>query len=89
MCAAGASGMKARKMGYASGDIKMCIRDRLKEGDVSGDMTELLTGKVPGREREDEIIVSTHMGMGAHDVNCAMTVYERALETGIGQKMVF
>ena len=61
----------------------------LKEGDVSGDMTELLTGKVPGREREDEIIVSTHMGMGAHDVNCALTVYERALEKGIGQKMVF
>lgn len=59
----------------------------LKEEDVYGDMTELLTGKVCGREREDEIIVSTHMGMGAHDVNCALTVYERALEQGIGQKM--
>lgn len=61
----------------------------LKEEDVFGDMTELLTGKVPGREREDEIIVSTHMGMGAHDVNCALTVYERACEKGVGQKLLF
>lgn len=52
---------------------------------VFGDMTELLTGKIPGREREDEIIVSTHMGMGAHDVNCAATVYQRAKEQHLGQ----
>ena len=57
----------------------------LTEADVFGDMTELLTGKIPGREREDEIIVSTHMGMGAHDVNCAATVFERAKARGMGQ----
>ena len=90
-------GKKADKwyLGYCRPDAYILQSPRLnpggllKEGDVYGDMTELLTGKVHGREREDEIIVSTHMGMGAHDVNCAMTVYERALETGIGQKMVF
>lgn len=58
----------------------------LTEADVFGDMTELLTGRIPGREREDEIIVSTHMGMGAHDVNCAATVYERACAQHLGQK---
>lgn len=52
---------------------------------VFGDMTELLNGKVPGREREDEIIVSTHMGMGAHDVACAYVVYQRAKEKGLGR----
>ena len=57
----------------------------LTEADVFGDMTQLLTGAIPGREREDEIIVSTHMGMGAHDVNCAATVYERAQNQNIGQ----
>lgn len=60
----------------------------VKNDYVFGDMTELLTGKVPGRESEDEIIVSTHMGMGAHDVNCAEIVYRRALEKGIGQRFV-
>ena len=48
-------------------------------------MTELLTGRIPGREREEEIIVSTHMGMGAHDVSCAATVYQRAQEQHMGQ----
>lgn len=60
----------------------------LTEQDVFGDMTELLAGKVPGREREDEIIVSTHMGMGAHDVVCADIVYQRARQKGIGQSLV-
>ena len=60
----------------------------LRREDVFGDMTQLLTGQIPGREREDEIIVSTHMGMGAHDVNCACTVYRRALERGMGQRFV-
>lgn len=57
----------------------------LTNQDVFGDMTELLTGRIPGREREDEIIVSTHMGMGAHDTACAFTVWQRAKELGMGQ----
>lgn len=60
----------------------------LTDQDVFGDMTELITGKVPGREREDEIIVSTHMGMGAHDVVCADIVYQRARLKGIGQTLI-
>lgn len=60
----------------------------LREEDVFGDMTELLTGKIPGREREDEIIVSTHMGMGAHDVNCAIAVYQRAQRRGMGRTLL-
>ena len=60
----------------------------MTDADVYGDMTELLTGRVAGREREDEIIVSTHMGMGAHDVNYAAVVYERACRKGVGQKLI-
>lgn len=56
--------------------------------DIFGDMTELLTKQIPGREREDELIVSTHMGMGAHDVACALLVYDRAIQQGIGKKWV-
>ncbi len=60
----------------------------LSQEDVFGDMTQLLTGKIPGRERPEEIIVSTHMGMGAHDVNCAYTIYLRAKEQGLGQTLI-
>lgn len=80
-------------LGYRRPDVDILELDELNPGktlsmdDVFGDITELLTRKIPGREREEEIIVSTHMGMGAHDVSCAMTVYQRALEKGIGQEL--
>lgn len=80
-------------LGYKAADDDILQSPKLNPGgtltmdDVFGDMTELLVGKIPGREREDEIIVSTHMGMGAHDVNCAMTVYQRALKRGMGQEL--
>lgn len=78
-------------LGYRKPDAYIIHSPKLNPGnylsieDVFGDMTEVLTGNIPGREREDEIIVSTHMGMGAHDVNCAATIYERAREKNIGQ----
>lgn len=78
-------------LGYKQPDTHILNSPTLNPGhtltmdDVLGDMTELLTGKIPGREREDEIIVSTHMGMGAHDVSCAATVYQRAREQQAGQ----
>lgn len=53
--------------------------------DVTGDMGELTAGRCPGRERDDEIIVYTHMGMGALDVAVGDLVYRRAEEQGIGQ----
>lgn len=80
-------------LGYREPDTDILKSPGLNPGgtlsmdDVFGDMTELLTGRIPGREREDEVIVSTHMGMGAHDINCAMTVYQRALEQGMGLEL--
>ncbi len=91
-----AIGKKADKwyLGYMPPDQVILESPALNPGhtlcreDVFGDMTQLLTGKIPGRERADEIIVSTHMGMGAHDVNSAYTIYLRAKEQGIGTKLV-
>lgn len=56
----------------------------LSMDNVFGDITQVLTGKCPGRESADELIVSTHMGMGAHDLCCAYLAYQRAKERGIG-----
>ena len=89
-----ALGRKADKwyLGYRKPDAYIQKSPRLNPGgllgeaDVFSDMTGLLPGRVPDRERENEIIISTHMGMGAHDVSCAATVYERALKQGKGQK---
>lgn len=56
----------------------------LSAEDVFGDLTEVMTGRIPGRESEEEVIISTHMGMGAHDMNCAYSVYLRARERRMG-----
>lgn len=51
---------------------------------VYADMGEIVTGKLPARENDDEIIVYTHMGMGALDVAVGDLIYRRAVEQGIG-----
>ena len=61
----------------------------LSMDNVSGDLGEILTGKIPGRTSEDEVIVFTHMGMGSLDLACALVAYERAMEKGIGQTLIF
>lgn len=65
------------------------LKYHLSEDDVFGDLGEVLTGKCPGRESDDEIIVFTHMGMGALDVAVGNIVYQRAVEQGIGTVIDF
>jgi ornithine cyclodeaminase/alanine dehydrogenase-like protein (mu-crystallin family) len=60
---------------------------KLSIDDVYADMGEIVTGKKPGRENDNERIVYTHMGMGAHDVAVAQKVYEKAVAKGIGLKV--
>ena len=53
---------------------------------VHGDLSQVITGQRPGRERADEIIVYSHMGMGFFDIACGKAAYDRALEQGRGQR---
>lgn len=57
----------------------------LSMDNVFGDMGEVATGKCAARENDDEIIVYTHMGMGALDIAVGDIVYQRAVEQNIGQ----
>lgn len=57
----------------------------LREEDVAGDLGEVAAGLCPGRESDDEIIVYTHMGMGALDVAVGDVIFRRAEEAGLGQ----
>lgn len=51
---------------------------------VYTDMTKIVNYEMPARENDKEIIVYTHMGMGAFDVACANIAYRRSMEQGIG-----
>ncbi len=73
--------------GFLIVDGKVGHGPKLSHEDVYADMGEIVTGKKPGRENDNERIVYTHMGMGAHDVAVAQKVYEKAVAKGVGLKV--
>jgi ornithine cyclodeaminase/alanine dehydrogenase-like protein (mu-crystallin family) len=62
--------------------------DGLSKDNVYADMGEIVKGAKAGRENDRERIVYTHMGMAGHDVLLAQKAYERAIEKGVGQRIV-
>lgn len=59
----------------------------LQDGDIYCSLGDLLLGRKPGRESEDERIHFTPDGMGSTDVALAFDVYQRARNLGIGQRL--
>ena len=65
--------------------------DLKHEGKISAedmiDIADIITGKHPGRENEDEIIVYSIGGMPVEDIAWGGTVYNNAVRQGIGIKL--
>jgi len=57
--------------------------------DVHGELGEIVAGKKPGRESNDEIIVFDSTGMALQDVAAAAAVFERARRQGAGVRFDF
>jgi ornithine cyclodeaminase len=76
-------------------DWDQCNRERkllnelVLEGSFSreqlhAELGEVLSGRRPGREHDDEIILLHPMGIAVEDVACAAEVYVRAKRQGVG-----
>ena len=48
---------------------------------------EILAGLKPGRERDDEIIVCSNIGMGLNDIAVAQYILDKALQEGYGLRI--
>lgn len=59
---------------------------KIKKEDMI-DITDIITGKHPGRESDEDIIVYSVGGMPVEDIAWGDTVYKNALEKGIGIKL--
>jgi alanine dehydrogenase len=57
--------------------------------DVHGELGEVVAGKKPGRESDEEIIVFDSTGMALQDVAAAAILYEKAERQGIGIRVSF
>lgn len=68
-----------------SGDILIPLADgTIKEEDITGEIGDVIAGRIKGRERDDEIIVFETVGIGMQDLITAKAIYEKALAQGIG-----
>ncbi len=56
----------------------------LDETLIFGELPDVVSGRLPGRERREEVILYTHMGAGAYDVACAFAAYQKALNKNRG-----
>jgi len=52
--------------------------------EIYADLSEIIGGKKPGRERETERIMSMNLGLAINDMAVAIKIYEAAKEKGIG-----
>lgn len=70
-----------------SGDILIPLAEGIiTEDDFTGELGQVLTGEIVGRENDDEIIVFETVGIGTQDLTAARTAYKKAKAAGIGME---
>ena len=57
--------------------------------DVHAELGDVVAGKKPGRESDEEIIIFDSTGMALQDVAAAAFVYEKPSEDGSGVRLNF
>jgi ornithine cyclodeaminase/alanine dehydrogenase-like protein (mu-crystallin family) len=74
----------------AMGDLRLAMASSaLSSSDVYADLGDIVSGAVPGRTNDDEIIVFDSTGAAIEDVASVAIVYQRAIQSGRGASFVF
>lgn len=50
----------------------------------TGELADVVAGKIPGRENDKERIITMNMGIALADMATASKVYQKAIEKGVG-----
>ncbi len=61
----------------------------ISEATVHGELAEIVAGKKPGRENDDETILFWHRGLSLSDIALGAAMLEKAKKLGIGQTLVY
>ncbi len=70
-----------------AGDILIPLEEgRITKEDFTGDLGDVLLGKITGRENDEEIIVFKTVGIATQDLITAKCIYEKAVSQGIGTR---
>lgn len=68
---------------------KLIAAGKITKKNLHAELPAIVAGKAPGRERPDETIVASLIGLGAIDIAIAWKIYPKAKERGIGQVVRF
>ena len=63
--------------------------DRLTEQNLHAELGQIVAGKKPGRQRDDETILFWHRGLSLSDIALGAALLEKAATRGIGQSLRF
>jgi alanine dehydrogenase len=63
--------------------------DRLTEANLHAELGQIVAGKKPGRERDDETILFWHRGLSLSDIALGAALLEKAARQGRGQRLRF
>ena len=63
--------------------------EKLTEATLHAQLGEIVAGRKPGREREDETILFWHRGLSISDIALGHAMLEKATRLGIGQQLRF
>ena len=67
------------------GDLHHAIAcGALTPGDVRAELGQVIAGRRPGRQSDDEIVIFDSTGVALEDVAAAAAAYERAVRAGRG-----
>jgi len=71
-------------------DMQRLLKENfLSEKDLYAELPELLSGKKPGRESDKERIFIRAIGLVNQDIAMANTIYQSAVEKGIGTRLPY
>lgn len=71
-----------------SGEINVPISEgELSRSDVHADIGEVIAGKKEGRWSDDDVTIFDSTGLAVQDVGTAWTVYQKALDEGLGSEV--
>jgi ornithine cyclodeaminase len=62
-------------------------RGKLSEATLHAEMGEIVAGRKPGRQRDDETILFWHRGLSLSDIALGHAMLEKAARLGVGQRL--
>jgi alanine dehydrogenase len=72
------------------GDLRHAIAAGvLTRDDIHGELADVICGRVPGRQRDDEVFLFDSTGTALQDVVAASVALSRAVERGVGVEVGF